>query len=74
MIYFSPKAPLGDKKGQRKDKEMSKIGNWIVTADIGGLTYAWKFFSCTAQEAVFSLRRKYRNLTLENVKVETAIN
>ena len=52
---------------------MSKIGNWIVTADIGGLTYAWKFFSCTAQEAVFSLRRRYRNLTLENVKVETAI-
>lgn len=54
---------------KRKDKKM--IGNWIVTAEIGGLTYAWKFFCCTAQEAVFVLRRKYPNV--ENVKVEESI-
>ena len=50
---------------------MNEIGNWIVTADIDGLTYAFKIFGCTAQEAVFCLRRKYRNA--ENVKVEKSI-
>ena len=50
---------------------MSKIGNWIVTADIDGLTYAFKAFGCTAQEAVFFLRRKYCNA--ENVKVDEAL-
>ena len=50
---------------------MEKIGNWVVTADINGLTCAWKFFACTASEAVFCLRRKYHNA--ENVKVEPSL-
>lgn len=50
---------------------MRQYGNWVVTAEINGLTYAWKFFDCTAQEAVFCLRRKYSNA--ENVKVESAL-
>ena len=54
-----------------KDKEMNKFGNWIVTADIDGLTYAFRMFGCTAQQAVFCLRRKYRNA--KNVKVEKSI-
>ena len=48
---------------------MREYGNWVVMADIGGLTYAWKFFDCTSMEAVFCLRRKYPNV--ENVRVES---
>ena len=50
---------------------MEKIGNWIVSADIGGLTYAWKVFDCTAQQAVAFVRRKYAYA--DNIKVESAL-
>ena len=50
---------------------MNKFGNWIVTAEINHLTYAWKFLGCTPMEAVFTLRRKYPDA--KNIKVEKSL-